>query len=73
MYRIEYYWPLGGDGVDEARPLLNGKEFETVESARGAIQAETGGDFGQWEDDDGNECWHESSNDGCGGWCIVQA
>jgi hypothetical protein len=40
-----------------------------MDAARAAVHARCG-DHGKWEDDDGAECWHESDDDGCGGYAI---
>lgn len=46
-------------------------EFRTLTAARTYIRSQIGGrSCGTWTDEDGNECWHESRRQGCGGYCI---
>jgi len=84
-YRISYYGPdgTGGSLPDEAYPAIHGQECRTLAIARAYIRDAVGGRmFGRWngepEDDDPGslwetvEAWHESRDEGCGGYAIEQ-
>lgn len=71
--RITYY---GGDGhgslPDDQQPRIVG-EYPSEEAARDAILDYLGDDYGSWQDPDTDtNCYHESGDEGCGGFCIVE-
>jgi hypothetical protein len=71
-YEIAYYPPDGhGTPVDKP-PAIDGQRFATVAEARVAIREHLRGkDYGLWSGtDDDIEAWHESNEDGCGGFAI---
>jgi hypothetical protein len=43
---------------------------DTINKARDYLRRRVG-DNGQWIDDKGRECWHESFAEGCGGYIIL--
>ncbi len=65
-YHVVYYGP----DVSNMPPERIAR-VKTKDAARTVIRQRIGGRrFGRWTDDDGNECWHESLEHGCGGYCI---
>lgn len=73
MVRIKYY-PADGCSYDCERDhkLLDGAVYASLYAARSAI-INAIGDHGFFRDpDDGSECWHESKENGCGGYAIFE-
>lgn len=65
-YTVTYYAP---DGHHHSATLFT--TAATKAKAREYIRTRLGGKtFGKWTDAVGNECWHESREPGCGGYCI---
>jgi hypothetical protein len=71
-YEVEHY---GADGSPDTNPETAGP-FNTIEEARDWIKRRLGGrGFGTWSPPSENfpgevEGWHESAEEGCGGWMI---
>lgn len=76
MYKISYYGPDGCGGSVANPPEIHGKAFETIDDAREAIREALGGKtFGKWSglsEHDDVEAWHESGDEGCGGYAISE-
>ena len=73
-YLVTYYGADGSGGTVANPPSLSGETFVGLRSARAAIKAALGGQtYGRWpgEAADGDvEAWHESRDEGCGGYAI---
>jgi hypothetical protein len=68
MYQINYYSADGTLGT--VLPSPDGERFATFAEAKAAIIAATG-DHGDWLNEAGNVCLHESAVEGCGGFEIA--
>jgi hypothetical protein len=68
-HTITYYWPEGQKGPDDQAPRLHRSTWESKAAAQAALIALCGADA-LWRDDEGNACYHESEDIGCGGYCI---
>lgn len=70
MYQIKYYSADGREGTNNPAP--DGERFATLKDAKLAVIV-AHGYHGDWQNEDGNTCLHESAVEGCGGFEIRRA
>jgi len=74
MYEVKYYWADGCSGPSGTEPAPHGQRFDSLLEATAAVEAVVPEiDDQTWSGDDGDIiAYHESSDDGCGGFSIRQ-